>query len=565
MNDNNLAVQRIGNIENESIDFDALEKQLQEDLVEQMEELDILKNNAEKIGNPDTLGEVVLNVVWDQVINQIGVVAGEDFIAENRGLNLDLRKNVHIQTIENFGKGKIASHNDKIDYQKRYDDWQSNFQHNDDGSVKTHKTRSGKEESTLVSGARKPFDEGRPTGSVERNTDMDHTVSAGEIIRDVAANAHLDKKEQIAFANSENNLNEMDASHNRSKGDKSMSDWLDIPNANGQRPEEIFDNLSPELQEQYREKDKEARAEYERVNKEGEKRSVEIGKQSQKEEAFRIGGKALRSVVMGLLLALIKDIIKALVAWFRVGQKNFSSFIEKMKEAIRTFFSNIKQHLRVAADTLVTTILTSVVGPVVSLIKKAYLFFKQGYKSIKDAISYIKDPINKNKPFEVLLLEVGKIITGALTVGGAIVLGETIEKLLITIPVFAFEIPLFGSLASILGVLFGALTSGIIGAIVLNLIDRRIAEKQKKINNQQQFQERNEIILVQEQLINVSKKNFVQIKSENINNINERHRLAKEIIENQLDLRGDRSNDVNLPQKTNEDKFNDIFNDLNNM
>ena len=85
MNDNNLAVQRIDYIEDESINFEILEKQLQEDLVEQMEELDILKNNAEKIENPDTLGEVVLNVVWDQVINQIGVVAGEDFIKENTG------------------------------------------------------------------------------------------------------------------------------------------------------------------------------------------------------------------------------------------------------------------------------------------------------------------------------------------------------------------------------------------------------------------------------------------------------------------------------------------------
>ena len=52
-----------------------------------------------------------------------------------------------------------------------------------------------KEEATLVKGARKPFDEGRPSGS-----DENHTVSAAEIIRDPAANAHMTKEEQIAFA-----------------------------------------------------------------------------------------------------------------------------------------------------------------------------------------------------------------------------------------------------------------------------------------------------------------------------------------------------------------------------
>src|SRR3712207_1440516 len=113
---------------------------------------------------------------------------------------------------------------------------------------------------------------------------MDHTVSAGEIIRDPEANAHMIKEEQIAFANSEANLNEMDAGPNRSKGDKSMTDWLDNPNKNGQKPNEIFD-ISEEQDKKYREKDAEARAEYEKQKKEGEQRSIETGKQSQKERS----------------------------------------------------------------------------------------------------------------------------------------------------------------------------------------------------------------------------------------------------------------------------------------
>ena len=100
---------------------------------------------------------------------------------------------------------------------------------------------------------------------------MDHTVSAGEIIRDAEANAHMTKEEQIAFANSDKNLNEMDASQNRSKGDKSMDEWLDNPNSKGQKPDEIFD-MSEEDKAKLKEKDAEAREEYRKQKKEGEKK-----------------------------------------------------------------------------------------------------------------------------------------------------------------------------------------------------------------------------------------------------------------------------------------------------
>ncbi len=224
-----------------SFDFDELEAKLEDQLQSELSELDILEEEKEKIGCPDALGNTIKNVVWEQFVNQIGTVAGEDFIKENRGMTLDLRNEAHIQTTENFANGKIASHNTEIDYQKRYDDWQSNFVKDENGNVVTHTNRTGSNEPTLVKGARKPFDDGRPTGSTVNHTDMDHTVPAAEIIRDPSANAHLTKEEQIAFANSDANLNEIDSSLNRSKGDKSMTDWLDSPNANGQKPDEIFD------------------------------------------------------------------------------------------------------------------------------------------------------------------------------------------------------------------------------------------------------------------------------------------------------------------------------------
>lgn len=530
-------------LDTDSIDFDDLESKLDSELEEQMADLEGLEADREKIGNPDTIGHTVMNVVWEQFINQVGVVAGEDFIKENRGLTLDLRDSAHIQTTDNFAKGKIATHNDKIDYQKRYDDWQSNFEHDENGNVITHSTRTGKQEATLVSGARKPFDQGRPVGSVERGTDADHTISAGEIIRDPEANAHMTKEGHIAFANSEANINEMDAGQNRSKGDKSMTDWLDNPNKNGQKPNEIFD-ISEEQDKKYREKDAEARAEYEKQKKEGEQRSIETGKQSQKEEAMRIGGKALRSVVMGLLASLIKDIIRKLISWFRSGNRKLSTFIDSIKKAIKSFVSNLKEHLLNAGNTLVTTIATAIFGPVIGMIKKAWIFLKQGYKSVKDAILFLKNPANKNMPFSIKMMEVGKIVIVGLTAGGAIVLSEVIEKGLMSIPGFAFEIPLLGSLASLVGMFLGALVSGLIGALALNLIDKLIAQKQKKINTQQQIEKKNEILATQSQLNKVVEKKVENTRNDTISSIKERHAEAADIMKDSINKIMSNSEDI---------------------
>ena len=550
--------------EDENFDFEELESKLEEELQSHLEELKVLQDDYEKIEDPNSIGEVVGTVVWEQFINQIGTVAGEDFIKENRGLNLDLRPSAHIQTSENFADGKLATHNTKIDYKQRYDDWQKNFQHDENGNVIMHTTRTGKQEATLVNGARMPFDKDRPSGSVENGTDMDHTVSAGEIIRDPAANAHLTKEEQIGFANSETNLNEMDAGQNRSKGDKTMSEWLDNPNSKGQKPSEIFD-ISEEQEQKYREKDKEARDEYEKRKKEGEQRSIETGKQSQKEEAFRIGGKALQAILMGLLAALVKDVIRGLIAWFRSAEKSLKTFLNSLKQSIIDFFSNLKKHLKTAGKTFLNTIMTAIWGPIVGTINKAIIFLKQGYKSFKEAIRYLKDPQNREKPFSIKLLQVGKIITAGLVAGGAILLGEAIEKGLMNIPGFAFPIPMLGSLASLLGIFFGALISGIIGALALRELDKAIANKQKKDNEAKQIEAGNKIIGTQINMIKVGIIETAVAKTQTATNISERHQDYESNMGNMLTLFNDnsaKSDDIHDDNKKSLDEIDNLLNNL---
>ena len=526
-------------------DFDELEEKLQGQLEEELVGLEFLQAEKEKIGNPGNLGNVIKEVVWDQFINQIAITAGEDFIRENNDLNLDLRNEAHIQTTENFADGNIATHNTKIDYKERHDNWQSNFQkdpnvdkkssnfnrYNEDQQVwEKYDNRSDSWKKVLNKEARNVFDKERPTGKKTNNTNMDHTVSAAEIIRDPAANAHMTRNEQIVFANSEKNLNLMDSAANQSKNDSTMSEWLDSERF-GKKTTERF-NVDEEA---LRKKDKEAREEYENQKKEAEKKSIKVGKKSQKEEAFRIGGKALRSVVMQLLADLVREIIAKLVKWFKSSKKGLDMLLENMKEAIHSFIEKMKTHLINAGNTVFNTVAAAIIGPIFGTLKKVWILLKQGWKSLKDAVNYIKSPENKGKPIGRLLLETGKIIIAGLTGAGAIVLGEVIEKGLMAIPIFAVEIPLIGSLANIIGIFLGAVVAGIIGAIAINLIEKRIEKSQKVENVKDQVSTGNKVLNLQHQVRIVSEAKLEHDKANVANAIKNRHAAASNTMSESLE------------------------------
>lgn len=529
----------------EGLDFDELEKQLQDQLEGELSDLSFMQEQSSQIGNPKALGGMILDTVWEQFTNQIAIQAGEDFIKANNGLNLDLRSEAHVQTTENFVKGKIATHNTEIDFQKRYDDFQNNFQKNEDGSIKTKiDNRTGEEKAVLRVAnkkkdpngenyntnydARDYIDRGRPTGS--KTVHKDHTISAAEIIRDPEAAAYMTREEQAEFANSEVNLVDLDARANQSKGDSNMTDWL-RSERNGERPADRFPIDEAELEK----RNEEARAEYEKLKKEAEKRSIEAGKKSQKAEAFRVSKKAARAVIMNLLADLVKKIVQKLVAWLKSADKNLKSLLSYIKDAIVNFVFDLKNQVVNVADTAITVIATSIVGPVIGMVKKAWMFIKQGWSSLKQSIDYIRSPENKGKPISILMMEVGKIITAGLTAAGAIALGEVIEKGLMTVPIFAIEIPLFGSMANIIGSFMGAVVSGIIGALALNLLNRLIAKKQKAELDRDKIDKGNKILATQEAIIVISEQKLEATREETVRSIKERHEAASKIMRASLE------------------------------
>ena len=543
MNENKKQLEEWAELDTDSIDFDDLESKLDSELEEQMADLEGLEADREKIGNPDTIGHTVMNVVWEQFINQVGVVAGEDFIKENRGLTLDLRDSAHIQTTENFAKGKIATHNynSKEQLEKNYD----RYKNKPHGVFRKEKVNPGMDATLkragilhnegvetvtdIYTGRQIPTQTKLEDGSNNpKAAQREHVKPSAEVYKNPTLQMAYDDDRLAKVINDPENLQGYTtAERNNRKSDNSAEEMED------RDKNRHWEKANERAEEHIKKKEDEGKA---RLKKEGRK--------TQKEEALKIGGKALKSVVMGLLASLIKDIIRKLISWFRSGNRKLSTFIDSIKKAIKSFVSNLKEHLLNAGNTLVTTIATAIFGPVIGMIKKAWIFLKQGYKSVKDAILFLKNPANKNMSFSIKMMEVGKIVIVGLTAGGAIVLSEVIEKGLMSIPGFAFEIPSLGSLASLVGIFLGALVSGLIGALALNLIDKLIAKKLKKINTLQQIEKKNEILATQSQLNKVVEKKVENTRNDTISGIKERHAEAADIMKDSINKIMSNSEDI---------------------
>lgn len=533
-NENDLLELQVNDLDIDYEELLQLEGSLESNLKDVVEHIDQLDIDREKLQNNEYLQESIENIVWEQVQLQLAAQIGEEFIKDNHGQTLDLRKEAHIQTAENFEKGEFATHNRDVDYQERYDSWQNNFVKDDLGNIRTHTTRSGKTVNTLTKEARKPFDAGRPTGSKEKGTQMDHTVSAGEIIRDPKANAFLTKEEQIAFANSEANLNEIRSEINQAKGDQSTSELFDNPNSKGQYAREVH-NISENEETQMRGKDKGARTEYDRIRDEAEKRAIQSGKKSRRNEALKVSGKALKAALLQLLSEFLRELIKKFISWLKDTERSLSTFIEKIKEAIISFVNNLSNHLLNVGKSVVTMIASAIVGPVINTFLKAWTFIHQGWKSLKEAIDYLNNPDNKEKSVQIMILEVGKIVVAGLSATGAIVLGETLgASLTAGFPVLAISIPLLGTIGGLIGTFMGATLSGIIGAFVLKMIDQQIVDKQIADLSSEKIDQKNEMLVIQDQLLDVKNIKLEVEKNTIINTIKERHDIAATMMKEKL-------------------------------
>ena len=506
-------------ITNNELEYDNLidlKSTLQVELNDILDELSSIEEDREKLQNNQYLEEAIQDIIWDQVQNQLAVQIGEEFIKDNNEQKLDLRKDAHIQTTENFEKGKFASHNREFNYQERYDKWQDNF------------TTNKKGERVLKKEARQFFDKGRDMGSAAVH--KDHTVSIKEQLNDIEMAAFFSKEQVKEFANSSKNLHDLDASANKSKNDKTMTEFLNSER-NGLKPEERFNIDRKQLEKD----DKEAREELKNRKDENKNIAIQSGKKSRRKEALKVTGKALKAAVLQLLTEFLREIVKKFISWLGEREKNFGNFIAKVKEAITNFITNLSHHVLGVGQSMVTMLATSIIGPVVGTFMQVWTFIQQGWRSLTDAIDYLKNPENKNKSTSVKMLEIGKIIVAGVTAAGAIVLSSAIGATLLSIfPPLGVEIPLLGSLSGLIGTFMGATVAGIAGAFVLKLIDQMIVDKQIDELTNKKIDKYNDKLIVQDQM-NAVGMALVQVdKMESLSQMEDRHHQAAEIMRDEL-------------------------------
>lgn len=493
-----------------------LQSSLQVELNDILDELSSIEDDREKLKNNQYLEEAIQDIIWDQVQNQLAVQIGKEFIKDNQGQTLDLRKEAHIQTAENFEKGNFATHNRDVNYQERYDKWQDNF------------TTNKKGERVLKKDARNFFDKGRDMGSAAIH--KDHTVSIKEQLNDIEMATFFSKEQVKEFANSSKNLHDLDASANMSKGDKTMKEFLNSER-NGLKPEERFNIDRKQLEKD----DQEAREELKNRKADNENIAIQSGKKSRRKEALKVTGKALKAAVLQLLTEFLREIVKKFISWLGEKEKNFGTFIAKIKEAISNFMSNLSHHVLGVGQSMVTMLATSIINPVVGTLMQVWIFIQQGWRSLTEAINYLKNPENKNKSTSVKMLEVGKIIVAGVTAAGAIVLSSAIGATLLSIfPPLGVEIPLLGSLSGLIGTFMGATVAGIVGAFVLKLIDKMIVDKQIDELTNKKIDKYNDKLIVQDQM-NAVEMALVQVdKMESLSQMEDRHRQAGKIMKDEL-------------------------------
>ena len=498
---------------NDSFEFYELESKLQSQLEEEFLNLEFLNDEKEKIGNPDALGKIILDEVWKQFGNQIGLDI------TNETLNQKYDREHKGETYEDVGK--------KVMQDPKYKEANKAMRE----QQKSDKLKDGYTGKNIKQ---------------NDNANLDHVVSRKEIYENARRKQAGINTENLA--NKDENLVPTNESLNKSKGAKSVNEYIkereqrekDLREQNERANKKIDESNMSDLEKQKAKEKNNKRlqdkldADDELMKKADKKArkaiNKDIAKGVAKETTKKAGKDAMKQMTVTALFSLLKEVINGLIRFLKSKTKTFKSFLDEIKVAIKTFFSKIKNILHTGASSFVGTVVVEIFGPIVSTFKKLASLIKQGVSSVMEAVRYLKDKENKKKPFSVKIAQVGKIITAGLVAGGTIFLGQIFETTLEKVPGMKVQIPLLGSLANVIGMFLASLVSCIIGAIIINFIDKFIAKKQKDDAQVAIIKKGNQIISKQQQ-IRIVNEVLLDVDKENAqSNISARHQDAAAIL-----------------------------------
>ena len=503
--------------ESQSLNYDELEELLEQQFEMEFSNLESLQTEFKEIGTPDKLSEVILDEIWNQFGNQIGLDMTSDTLLKQYNDNKDKPK----EYTKVIGKSILED--------KRFKDAKNNMK------------------DKLSSGTLKDEYTGK-TLKINEKVNLDHVVPRKQIFENSWRKiADIDP---VDLANKSENLAATNESLNKSKGAKSNSEYI----KNREQREKELRNQVQRANEKIDKKNI-SDAEKRNLKAENEKRlndklaadskkmlkaektakkaiNKDIAKKASVRMANKAGKDAVKAMFVAALFGMLKEIMNALVRFFKSKKRSFDAFLEEMKNALHSFFRKIKDFIKVGVDSFVGSIVGEIIGAFAQKLKKLPNLIKQLFGSIRESISYLSNPENQTHSVAIKIAHISKIITSGLVAVGAMFLGEYFEKYLLTIPNFGNPIPLLGTIANILGMFLASLLTGILGAIIINGIDQFISRKLIEENQKQQADKKNELLRIQDIQIFVAEQNVAVKRNVIFSKMAKNHQKLRELLGN---------------------------------
>ena len=477
--------------------------------------LEKLELECKEISSPDKLGDVILDEIWNQFANQIGLDMTSDTLLK--------------QYNDKHPNGYTKEEGAKILKDKRYIDANKAMK-------ETQKTGNLKDEYT-----------GKKL-KINEKANLDHVVARKQLfenswrkIADIDTADLANKKENFASTNE---------SLNKSKGATSNSDYIknrevrekklrdQVQRANEKIDKKNISDAEKRNLKAINEKklnDKLAADSKKMLNAEKKAKKAinkDIAKKVPVKVANKAGKDAVKAMFVAALFGMLKEIMNALVRFFKSKKRSFDSFLDEMKNALHSFFGKISDFIKVGIDSFVGSIVGEIIGAFAQKLKKLPNLIKQLFGSIRESISYLSNPENQTHSTAIKIAHISKIITSGLVAVGALFLGEYFEKYLLPLPGMGFEIKFLGTIANILGMFLASLLTGILGAIMINRLDRFISRKLIEENQKKQADKKNELLRIQDIQIFVAEENVAVKRNDIFSKMAKNHQKLRELLGN---------------------------------
>ena len=513
---NEILVQNTDEVDEvQSLNYDELEELLEQQFKMEFSNLEKLQIEFKEIGSPDKLSDVILDEIWSQFGNQIGLDMTSDTLLQ--------------QYNDKHPEGYTKDIGDRIVKDKRYIDANKSMK-------KKQKSGNLRDEYT-----------GKTLKRNEK-ANLDHVIPRKQVYENVWRK--IANLETADLANKKENLAPTNESLNKSKGAKSNSEYIKNREV---REEKLIEQVKKDNEKIDRknisnaEKKNLKSVNNKRLNDKlatDSQKMLEVEKKAKKainrdiskkvpvKMASKAGKDAVKAMFVAALFGMLKEIMNALVRFFKSKKRSFDTFLSEMKNALHSFFDKIKDFIKVGIDSFVGSIVGEIIGVINQKLKKLPNLIKQIFGSIRESTSYLSNPENQSQSTAIKIAHISKIITSALVAIGAMFLGEYFEKYLLTIPGMKFEIPLLGSIANILGIFLASLLTGILGAIIINGLDGLISRKLQDENKKEQSDKKKELLKIQDVQIFVAEQNVVVKRNDIFSKMAKNHQKLRELLGN---------------------------------